>query len=310
MTQVSESVDVSDPFGLTGRVAVVTGGGAGIGQGIALGLARAGADVVVGDVDLDRAAVTARQVEGLGRRGAAVAADVTDTDQVRALIGEAVERFGRLDVLVNNAGGTARRPFLDQSERSWRRHIDLNLVSVLAGVSAAAPVMIEQGRDGRGRGGAILNVVSIEAVRAAPNYAVYAACKAAVVNFTRTMALELSEHGIRVNALAPDHTDTPGIRGIVRGPVPDPLPPRPPEAAEADRRYIPLGRVGDLGDCAAAAVFLCSPRLAGYVTGVNLHVDGGTWASGGWTRGDEPGAWNLWPHSGPAVRAAPDRDTR
>jgi NAD(P)-dependent dehydrogenase (short-subunit alcohol dehydrogenase family) len=288
MTQPSgndrpQGVDLGD------RVAVVTGGGAGIGQGIALGLARAGADVVVADVDPERAAVTARRVEEAGRRSAVVETDVRDTAQVRAMVDAVVERFGHLDILVNNAGGVGRKPFLDQSERSWRRHIDLNLVSVLAGVSAAAPVMVDHGR-----GGSIVNVVSIEAVRAAPHYAVYAACKAAVVSFTRTMALELADHGIRVNAIAPDLVDTPGIRGVVRGPVPDPLPPRPADVETAARRYIPLGRPGEPDDCAGAAVFLCSD-LGRYVTGVTLPVDGGTWASSGWVRGPEDGTWQLFP---------------
>jgi NAD(P)-dependent dehydrogenase (short-subunit alcohol dehydrogenase family) len=268
MTQMSANGS-GDGFGLTGRVAVVTGGGAGIGQGIAVGLARCGVDVVVADIDPDRGAVTARQVEELGRRSAVVATDVLDTAQIRAMVDVTVERFGRLDILVNNAGGVGPAPFLGQSERSWRRHIDMNLVSVLAGVSAAAPVMIE-----RGEGGSILNVVSIEAARAAPNYAVYAACKAAVVNFTRTMALELSDHHIRVNALAPDLVDTPGVRGVRRGPVPDPLPERPPAIEAAARSYIPLGRPGEPDDCAGAAVFLCSD-LGRYVTGVTLPVDGG-----------------------------------
>ena len=275
--------------GLDGRVALVTGGGSGIGQGIAVGLARAGADVVVADVDPDRAEVTARRVEDLGRRSAVTATDVSDTAQVAAMVEAAVDRLGRLDVLVNNAGGVRRAPFLAQSERSWRRHIEMNLVSVLAGVAAAAPVMI-----GQGDGGSIVNVASIEAGRAAPHYAVYAACKAAVVNFTRTMALELAEHGIRVNAIAPDLVDTPGVRGLTAGPVPDPLPPPPPEAEAGTRAYIPLGRVGQPEDCAGAVVFLCSD-LGRYVTGVTLPVDGGTWASGGWTRGPEPGEWQLFP---------------
>ena len=289
MTQSSVGSPESALLGLTGRVAVVTGGGAGIGQGIALGLARCGADVVVADIDGDRAAVTARQVEAAGRGSLAVVTDVLDTAQVGAMVDAAVERFGRLDVLVNNAGGVRQAPFLGQSERSWRRHIDMNLVSVLAGVSAAAPVMIEQGR-----GGAILSVVSIEAFRAAPHYAVYAACKAGVVSFTRTMALELAEHGIRVNALAPDLVDTPGIHGVPPGPVPDPLPPRPPEAEAAIGTYIPLGRPGAPDDCAGPAVFLCSD-LGRYVTGVTLSVDGGTWASSGWTRGPDAGTWRLFP---------------
>jgi NAD(P)-dependent dehydrogenase (short-subunit alcohol dehydrogenase family) len=286
---MSALADVADGLDLTGRVAVVTGGGAGIGQGIAVGLARSGADVVVADIDPDRGKVTARQVEEAGCRSAVVATDVLDTAQIRAMVDTTVERFGRLDILVNNAGGVGRAPFLGQSERSWRRHIDMNLMSVLAGVSAAAPVMIEGQQ-----GGSILNVVSIEAVRAAPHYAVYAACKAAVVSFTRTMALELSEHGIRVNAIAPDLVDTPGVRGIPRGPVPDPLPPRPPAIETAGSTYIPLGRPGAPDDCAGAAVFLCSD-LGRYVTGVTLPVDGGTWASSGWVRGPEAGTWQLFP---------------
>jgi NAD(P)-dependent dehydrogenase (short-subunit alcohol dehydrogenase family) len=258
---------------LGGRVALVTGGGAGIGRGIALGLAEAGADVMIADIDPDAAAATVHAIAALGRRAAAVTTDVRDTGQVTAMVDATVEQLGRLDVLVNNAGGVRHAAFLGQSERSWRRHIDLNLVSVLAGVSAAAPVMVEQGD-----GGAILSVVSIEAFRAAPNYAVYAACKAGVVNFTRTMALELAEHGIRINALAPDLVDTPGIGGAP-----------PPEVA---RRYIPLGRAGVPADCAGPAVFLCSDQ-GRYVTGVTLSVDGGTWAASGWTRGEDPGAWRL-----------------
>lgn len=273
MTQVS---------GLADKVAIVTGGGSGIGQGISLGLAAQGAAVVVADVDPARAAATAGQVETAGGRAAAVTVDVSATDEVQRMVDEAVDRFGSVDVLVNNAGGTRKAPFVGQSERSWRRHIDLNLVSVLAGVAAAAPVMAR-----RGRGGVILNVVSIEATRAAPHYAVYAACKAAVVSFTRTMALELAADGIRVNAIAPDVVATPGL-GFAPG---EPL---RPEAEAGFRTYVPLGRVGDPSDCAGAAVFLCSD-LGRYVTGVTLPVDGGTWASGGWTRAAVEGDWQLFP---------------
>src|SRR5260370_17985215 len=123
----------------------------------------------------------------MGCQALAVPTDVGETKQVRALIENADRHFGRIDILVNNAGGVNRKPFIEQSERSWRRVIDLNLVSMLSATSAAAPVMI-RGR----RGGSIINVSSIQAPRAAPNYAVYAACKAGMVHFTRTRALEIA----------------------------------------------------------------------------------------------------------------------
>jgi NAD(P)-dependent dehydrogenase (short-subunit alcohol dehydrogenase family) len=272
---------------LTDQVAVVTGGGGGIGRAIALAFAAVGADVVIGDVIPERCEETAERVRELGRRALPVPTDVMSTDQVRALIDKAAGEFGRLDILVNNAGGVSRRPFVDQSERSWRRVIDLNLVGMLAATSAAVPVM-----KAGGRGGSIINVSSIEGSRAAPHYAVYSACKAGMNNFTRTLAVELSDDNIRVNAIAPDMTITPGIRGNFTGPV-DPstwITPTPEQEAVIARR-IPLGRAGIDDECGRAAVFLAS-KMASYVTGVILPVDGGTWASGGWVRGRE-GGWVL-----------------
>jgi NAD(P)-dependent dehydrogenase (short-subunit alcohol dehydrogenase family) len=270
---------------LRDAVAVVTGGGAGLGRGIALALATAGAHVAVLDIDAERAASTAGEIEARGRRGLAQAVDVMDTDALRDAIETTAETFGRIDVLVNNAGGVAARPFLEQSERSWRRHIDINLVSMLAAISAAVPVMIAGEC-----GGSIINVASIEGTRAAPAFAVYAACKAAMLNFTRTMALELAEHGIRVNAITPDWTRTPGNSGYRTGPVPQPLPHRGSELDESLRAYVPLGREGSIDECGNAVAFLCSP-LAGYITGATIPIDGGTWASSGWVRTAD--GWSL-----------------
>lgn len=272
---------------LTDRVAVITGGGGGIGRAIALACASVGADVVIGDIIPERCEEVAARVREAGRRSLAVPTDVTDTGQVRALIDSAASHFGRIDILVNNAGGVSPRPFIDQSERSWRRHIDLNLVSMLAATSAAAPAMIRGGR-----GGSIINVSSIEGSRAAPNFAVYGACKAAMLNFTRTMALELAEHGIRVNAIAPDYTVTPGLRGNHTGPV-DPATWIKPTARQEDAtaRRIPLGRAGMDTECGNVAVFLAS-AMGSYVTGAVIPVDGGTWASSGWIR-DQAGNWTL-----------------
>ncbi len=277
----------SAKYRVTGQVAVVTGGGGGIGRAIALALAQGGADIVVADIVPERCEEVAARVRELGREAMAAPTDMADTDQVRAMIASADQRFGRLDILVNNAGGVSGRAFLDQSERSWRKHIDLNLVSLFAATSAAAPIIIRGGR-----GGAIVNVTSIEASRAAPDYAVYAACKAGMNNFTRTMALELADHGIRVNAIAPDYTVTPGTRGNWTGPV-DPskwLEPSPAHQ-EATARRIPLRRAGLDSECGDAALFLASP-MSSYVTGVVLPVDGGSWASSGWIR-DKSRRWTL-----------------
>jgi NAD(P)-dependent dehydrogenase (short-subunit alcohol dehydrogenase family) len=265
----------------------VTGGGGGIGRAIALRLAEAGADVAVFDIVAARADETAARIGELGRAALPLAGDAMESETLRAAIARTDAQFGRLDILVNNAGGVSGRPFLQQSERSWRRHIDLNLVSMLAATHTAAPVMIRGGR-----GGAILNVASIEAARAAPNFAVYAACKAGMVSFTRTMAVELAGARIRVNCIAPDHTVTPGAMGNRAGPV-DPATWRRRSDAEVDamNRLIPLGREGVDLECGDAAVFLCS-GLANYVTGAVLPVDGGTSAAGGWVR-SRGGGWTL-----------------
>lgn len=269
------------------EVALITGGGTGIGLAAATEMGLLGAKVAICGRRPEplRQAVAALESQGIEAYGAPC--DIREADAISEYVDSVLDRFERIDILVNNAGGTARKPFLNQSERSWRRHIDLNLVSVLAATSAVAPIMIEGGR-----GGSIINISSIEGTRAAPEYAVYAACKAAVLNLTRTLALEFADHGIRVNALTPDYIDTPGLRGNVTGPV-DPatwLEPGPAQQAATARR-IPLGRPGHAEECAAAALFLASD-LASYLTGVTLPVDGGCSASSGWLR-DSTGRWTL-----------------
>jgi NAD(P)-dependent dehydrogenase (short-subunit alcohol dehydrogenase family) len=272
---------------LTGQAALVTGGGGGIGRAIAMRLAHAGCDVAVADIVPERCEETAGKVRSAGRRALALPTDVMDKDQVRAAVARTHAEFGRIDILVNNAGGVSRRDFVDQSERSWQRHIDINFTSMLAGISAATPLMIA----GK-RGGSIVNVSSIEGTRAAPGFAVYAACKAAMESFTKSMAIELSGHQIRVNAIAPDHTVTPGNRGNRSGPVDPAAWTNPsPDAQDAMDRLVPLGREGVDVECGDAVAFLCS-SLACYITGVTLPVDGGTAAAAGWHR-DPGGAWTL-----------------
>lgn len=274
---------------LTDKVAVVTGGGGGIGRGIALAYAQAGADVVVADIEPTRCEETAERIREIGRKVLAVPTDVMDTDQIRSMIKQADDTFGHIDILCNNAGGVSSRPFLEQSERSWRRHIDINMVSMLCATSEVGKIMVREGK-----GGTMLNVASIEGSRAAPTFAVYAACKAGMMSFTRSMAVELAEHKIRVNCLAPDHTKTPGNSGNRAGPVdPSTWPPETEESKDAWYRLIPLGYEGHTEETGDVAVFLASD-LSRYVTGTTMYVDGGTWASSGWVRSKEDRSkWTL-----------------
>ncbi|MES2898963.1 MAG: SDR family oxidoreductase [Pseudomonadota bacterium] len=272
--------NTADAIRLDGKVAIVTAGANGIGEGAAMAIARFGGDVVIADNDAVNGERVAQAVRLLGRQALFVPTDATHTDQIAAMIDAAVARFGRLDILVNNAGGSRHVDFLDQSERSWRRHIDLNLVSMLAATQGAAKAMIAAGH-----GGTIINVASTEGLRAAPGYAVYAACKAGMVSFTRSMALELSAHGIHVHALAPDMIETPGLK---------PYFDNASAAMNAARdRYIPLARLGSIEEIGNVIVFLASP-MASYLNGLTVPVDGGATASAGWTRSPVDGRWNLY----------------
>jgi NAD(P)-dependent dehydrogenase (short-subunit alcohol dehydrogenase family) len=262
---------------LVGRAAIVTGGASGIGAAIARALSDAGADVVVGDIDGDGAEQLAASLLKQGRRALAMGADVRLQHDVEALFASTMEEFGHVDVLVNNVGGTIRKLFVEMTPDEWQAMLDLNLVQVFRCTQAAARAMID-----RGAGGSIVNLTTIEAYRAAPAYAPYAAAKAGLANFTRTMALELAPWNIRVNEIAPDVTTTPGM---LRNWTEE-------EAEETERRigHIPRNRRGIPEDYAGAAVFLASD-LSEWVTGTVIHVDGGTSASLGWRR-DEDGYWN------------------
>jgi NAD(P)-dependent dehydrogenase (short-subunit alcohol dehydrogenase family) len=271
---------------LSGKVAVVTGGGGGIGQGIALGLAKFGCDTGIIDIDPERCEATEAGIGQIGRRGLGIPCDAMDSEALIAAIDRVHSEFGRLDILINNVGGVRGGPFLTQPASSIRRHIEINLSTMLFATQTAAKHMVTGGR-----GGSIVNITSIEGLRAAPMYAVYAACKAGMISFTKTMALELSEHRIRVNAIAPDHTITPGDRGNRTGPV------DPSSWADSDSdqwaKVVPLGREGTVSECASTAIWLCS-TMSEYVTGVTVNVDGGTWASSGWLR-NAAGGWTYNP---------------
>jgi len=265
---------------LDGKVALITAGANGIGAGIALNLARFGARVAIADIDRASGEQLVQNIEKEGGQALFLETDVNHTEQITAAVARTAEHFGRLDILVNNAGGVRNSIFLEQSERSWRRHIDFNFISMLTATQAAAKVMVEAGQ-----GGTIINIASSEGLRAAPGFAVYAACKAGMISFSRSMALELSAHGIRVHALAPDMIMTEGLRPYMEAGG---------EAGKAARdRYIPLGRTGSTDELAGVVVFLVS-NMASYVTGLTVPVDGGAIASSGWTRSPTTGEWNLY----------------
>jgi 3-oxoacyl-[acyl-carrier protein] reductase len=262
---------------LTDRSAIVAGGGGGIGAAVSEALAAFGARVLVLDRDAAGADRTVAAVRDRGGRAEPLHGDARDPAVLAAALALACDRLGPVRILVHVVGGVVAEPFLDSAEKGWDALLRANLKTVLHGTQIVGRHMREHGL-----GGSIVSIVSIEAERAAPGYAVYAAAKAAVVSFTKSMAVELAPHGVRVNALAPDVCLTDALRALL-----------PPGREAALPRVVPLGRAGMPADVAGAAVFLASD-LAAYVTGVTLPVDGGTAAAGGWYRG-RGGGWILGP---------------
>jgi len=239
---------------MDGRTALVTGAGQGIGEAIARALAARGANVVVTDVDLEGAEAVAAS---LGERATALALDVRERASFERVFGAAVERFGRVDVLVNNAARTVLRPFWEIDDEEWDDVLATNLRSVFIGCQIAGPHMRENGF------GRILNLASLAGQQGgAVAGAHYAAAKAGIIVVTKIVAQELAPHGVTVNAIAP---------AAVRTPVLDAL---PPERVEALAATIPVGRVGRPQEVGAVAAFLASDD-AGYVTGATWDVNGG-----------------------------------
>ena len=266
------SIQPSD-IRLDGRVAIVTGGGAGIGRGIAAGFAAFGAKVAIWERNAESCAEAAAEIGALG-----IPTDVRDASEVDAALARTSEALGTVSILVNNAGGVFASPLLETSENGWDALYRANLRHVLLCTQRIARAMVAAKI-----GGSITNVTSIEGVRAAPGYAAYAAAKAGVINYTKTAALELAPHRIRVNALAPDITITEGMLSVAL-----------PGAEARFRHTVPMGRAGHVDEMAGAAVFLASD-LASYITGQTIHVDGGTHAAGGWYHHPETGAYSLGP---------------
>jgi len=240
------------------RVCLVTGAGSGIGRALALAFAQEGAKVAAADVDIDSARATVAAVEATGGMAHAVQVDVAESTSVRAMAEDVLAQWGRVDVLVNNAGVASRFPALELPEAEWDRVLSINLKGVFLCTQSLAPSMIQRG------GGVIVNISSVAA--AVPTYdaAHYGASKAGMRQLTKSLAVGLSKHNIRVNAVQPGTILTPMNESALADPE-----------VMADRvRLIPLGRVGRPEDVAAAVMFLASDE-AGYITGVSLPVDGG-----------------------------------
>ena len=263
-----------------GKTVLVTGGGSGIGRGIAEAFSDAGARIVIADIKPELVAEMRKSLDRAGVEALVVEGDMTREADVQALAQRIDSEFGGLDVLVNNVGDfVLSKRFEEFSDDEISRLYDLNLRHIFSVTRAMLPLLRK-----RGQGSSIVSISSIEGLRGAPTCAVYAAFKAAIGGFSRTLALELAPEGIRVNVIAPETTETAQVPVSLA--IPDANKHHIP-------RWIPLGRFGQPSDCAGAALYLASP-LAAWVTGTTLNVDGGALAAGGWMQAPG-GAWTTIP---------------
>ena len=243
---------------LKGKVAIVTGAGSGIGEATALTFAKEGARVTVADVVDSAGNDTVEQIRAAGGDGIYVHTDVTSATEIQSMVKAAIDNYGRLDVLFNNAGIAMRLAVADLPEEDWDRCIDINLKGAYLGSKYAIPAMIANG------GGSIINTASIYGIVGGLNRAAYVASKGGIVNLTRGMALDYANHNIRVNCICPGFTDTPIIKNIVETPT--------KYKALVDQH--PMGRLAKPLDIAYGALYLASDESA-FVTGIALPIDGG-----------------------------------
>ena len=251
------------PLELNSKVAVVIGGTSGIGGAIAHGLAQAGADVIPTSRRPEQVEAAAREIEEFGRRSLRVTSDVSDRESLQRVLTEAIQTFGKVDILVNSAGRTKRGPTIDFSEDDWNSILDTNLTGTLRACQVFGKHMLER------ESGSIVNIASLSTFVALHEVAAYSASKAAVGSLTKSLAIEWSSRGVRVNAIAP---------GVFRTALNQKL----LDETERGREFLlrtPMRRFGKVEELAGAAVFLASDA-ASFVTGEILIVDGGFLASG------------------------------
>jgi len=249
---------------LSGKVAIVVGGTTGIGQAIALGMVKEGANVIPTSRTLSKCEETVEKIKEMGAQSLLIATDVTDVNQVERLVRKVVEQFGRVDILVNSAGTTLRKSTVDITESEWNEVIDVNLKGTFLTCQKVGRVMLDQGS------GSIINIASIASFVAYPEVAPYCASKGGVVLLTRALAIEWAKRGVRVNGIAPGDFITPLTEVLLA------------EGTERRRRVearIPMGHLGHLDELIGAAVYLASDASR-YVTGETIVVDGGHLAEG------------------------------
>lgn len=247
---------------LDGKVAIVTGGGQGIGRAIALRLAKEGADVVVNDINMETASSVADEIKAIGRRALAIKADVSNSQEVNEMVETTLRELGKVDILVNNAGTAYVIPTEELAEDIWDRSIDINLKGPFLCSQAVGREMIKQ------KQGKIVNIASGAGLAGIPKMLAYCASKGGVVLLSQALAVEWAKYNINVNTVCPGFTVTPMTDAVRR---------ESPQTFEHRERRIPLHRVARPEDIAEAVVFFTSPE-SNYITGQTLSVDGGTTA--------------------------------